>query len=98
MTRLRPAALTVSAALAGLAVALAGCSTVEQLTNKGGDTTCGDFNAMDDAKQRSAVSKMLKDRDGNEPSNIELSATRMAASAFCKTIGKDSSKIREAML
>lgn len=95
MTRFSLAAFTV---LAAAALALGGCSTVEKVTNKGGDTSCQEFNGQDDDKQRSAVSKMLKDKNGNEPSNMELSATRVAVSAFCKTIGKDSSKISEAML
>lgn len=95
MTRFSLAVLTVFAAAA---LALGGCSTVEKAINKGGDTSCQDFNSEGDEKQRSAVSKMLKDKNGHEPSNLELSATRVAVSAFCKTIGKDSSKISEAML
>lgn len=95
MTRFSLAVLTV---LTAAVLGLGGCSAVEKVTNKGGDTTCQEFNGQDDAKQRSAVSKMLKDKDGNEPSNMELSATRVAVSAFCKTIGKDSDKISKAML
>jgi len=95
MTRFSLAVLAVFAA-AGLA--LSGCSAVEEVTNKGGDTSCQDFNGQAEDKQRSAVSKMLKDKNGNEPSNLELSATRVAVSAFCKTVGKDTSKISEAML
>ncbi|BBX23515.1 hypothetical protein MTER_29260 [Mycolicibacter terrae] len=77
---------------------LGGCSSVSQVINKGGDTTCGEFNSHNEEKQRSEVSKMLKDKKGNEPSNMELSATRVAVSAYCKTIGKDSDKISNAML
>lgn len=87
----------LAAGVAGVVV-LGGCAAVEKITNKGGDTTCAEFNAQDEVKQRSSVSKMLKDRKGAEPSNLELSGTRLAVSAFCKTIGKDSSKISEAML
>lgn len=89
------AAVTVLTAAAFL---LSGCSAVSQVINKGGDTTCREFNGHDDEKQRSEVSKMLKDRSGKEPSNMELSATRVAVSAYCKTIGKDSDKISNAML
>ncbi len=77
---------------------LGGCSSVSKVINKGGDTTCGEFNSHDEEKQRSEVSKMLKDKKGKEPSNMELSATRVAVSAYCKTIGKDSDKISNAML
>ncbi|OBH21305.1 hypothetical protein [Mycolicibacter terrae] len=88
-----PAAVLV----AGMFV-LGGCSSVSKVINKGGDTTCAEFNSHDDEKQRSEVSKMLKDKNGSEPSNMELSATRVAVSAYCKTIGKDSDKISRAML
>lgn len=88
-----PAALLVATMFA-----LTGCSAVSEVVNRGGDTTCGDFNSHDDEKQRSEVSKMLKDKNGHEPSNMELSATRVAVSAYCKTIGKDSDKISSAML
>ncbi|MEO6792468.1 MAG: hypothetical protein ABI253_01885 [Mycobacterium sp.] len=77
---------------------LGGCAAVEKITNKGGDTTCQEFNSQDGEKQKSAVSKMLQDKNGHEPSNLELSATRVAVSAYCKTIGKDSDKISSAML
>lgn len=86
------------AALLCAPILLGGCSTVEKLTNKGGDTTCEDFNADDAEKQRSAVAKMLADKKGEEPTNLELSGTQLAVSAYCKTIGKDSDKISRAML
>ncbi|GFG70378.1 hypothetical protein [Mycolicibacter senuensis] len=90
--------LAAGALLAGATLLLGGCSEVSKVINKGGDTTCQEFNSHDDEKQRSEVSKMLKDKNGNEPSNMELSATRVAVSAYCKTIGKDSDKISSAML
>ncbi|MFL0180831.1 MULTISPECIES: hypothetical protein [unclassified Mycobacterium] len=89
------AAVTV---LACTTVLLGGCSEVEKVINKGGDTTCGEFNGHTDEKQRSEISKMLKDSKGGEPSNLELSGTQIAVSAYCKTIGKDSDKISRAML
>jgi acid stress chaperone HdeA len=90
--------LAVVTVLTVAAFVLGGCSSVSKVINKGGDTTCREFNSHDDEKQRSEVSKMLKDKHGNEPSNMELSATRVAVSAYCKTIGKDSDKISNAML
>ncbi len=89
------AAVTV---LACTTILLGGCSAVDKVINKGGDTTCGEFNGHTDEKQRSEISKMLKDRKGGEPSNLELSGTQVAVSAYCKTIGKDSDKISRAML
>jgi acid stress chaperone HdeA len=90
--------LAVVTVLTVAAFVLGGCSSVSKVINKGGDTTCQEFNSHDDEKQRSEVSKMLKDRSGSEPSNLELSGTRVAVSAYCKTIGKDSDKISNAML
>jgi len=34
------------------------------------------------------VSKMLKDKSGAEPSNTEVSATRLSAMTYCQTVGK----------
>ncbi len=93
--RISLAAVTV---LAGMTLLIGGCSAVDKVINKGGDTTCGEFNGHTDEKQRSEVAKMLKDAKGGEPSNLELSGTQLAVSAFCKTIGKDSGKISRAML
>ncbi|WP_231384320.1 MULTISPECIES: hypothetical protein [unclassified Mycobacterium] len=71
---------------------------MDKVINKGGDTTCGEFNGHTDEKQRAEISKMLKDSKGGEPSNLELSGTQVAVSAYCKTIGKDSDKISRVML
>lgn len=95
---MKPRTLAAVTVLACATFLLGGCTAVEKVINKGGDTTCREFNSHDDEKQRSEVSKMLKDRSGSEPSNLELSGTRVAVSAYCKTIGKDSDKISNAML
>ncbi len=77
----------------GLAATLlfSGCST-----NSGGDTTCKEFNTQDESTQNSAVSEMLKDEKGTDPSNLEITATRLSALTYCKTLGKEDTKIREA--
>ncbi|MEZ0366001.1 hypothetical protein ACAG26_20185 [Mycobacterium sp. pUA109] len=77
---------------------LSGCSAVDKLTNKGGDTTCKEFRSQDQEKQKSEVAKMLKDQHGNEPANLEVSATRAAVDVYCQTVGKDSSKISEVQI
>lgn len=81
-------------AIAGAALALSvgGCSNV---INTGGDTTCKDFLTQDEAKQNDEVSKMLKDEGKNAPSGLELTAARTAALAYCKTLGNESSKIKD---
>lgn len=72
---------------------LAGCSGV---VNLGGDTKCKDFTSMEEKKQDEAVSKMLKDNHGSDPSNLEISGTRTSVTLYCKTLGNDNSKISEA--
>lgn len=80
-----------------LAVSLfvGGCSA-SQVVNTGGDTKCKDFTAQDEKKQNEEVSKMLKDKSGAEPNNLEISATRLSASTYCQTVGTPDSKISEA--
>ena len=51
---------------------------------------------QDEKKQDSEVSKMLKDKSGAEPSNLEISATRRSALIYCQTVGKPDSKISDA--
>ena len=86
---------TVAAAIATAALLLSGCSA-SQIINTGGDTKCKDFTTQDEKKQNSEISKMLKDKSGTEPSNLEISATRISASAYCQTVGKPDTKISEA--
>ncbi len=89
MKRTGAAAIMIAAAL------LSGCSA-SQIVNTGGDTKCKDFTSQDEKKQDSEVSKMLKDKSGAEPSNLEISATRTSATLYCQTVGKPDSKISEA--
>jgi acid stress chaperone HdeA len=86
---------TVAAAIAIAALLLSGCSA-SQIINTGGDTKCSDFKTQDEKKQDSEVSKMLKDKSGAEPNNLEVSATRMSASLYCQTVGTPDSKISDA--
>ncbi|MEO6794560.1 MAG: hypothetical protein ABI253_01945 [Mycobacterium sp.] len=81
-------------AIAGAALVLSvgGCSNV---INTGGDTTCKDFLTQDEAKQNDEVSKMLKDEGKKDPSGLELTAARTAALAYCKTLGNESSTIKQ---
>jgi acid stress chaperone HdeA len=86
---------TVVTAIAVAAILLSGCSP-SQVINTGGDTKCSDFVKQDENKQNSEVSKMLKDKSGAEPNNLEISTTRMSAATWCKTLGTPDSKISEA--
>jgi len=86
---------TMAAAIAIAAVLLSGCSA-SQIINTGGDTKCSDFKGQDEKKQDSEISKMLKDKSGNEPNNLEVSATRASALVYCQTVGTPDSKISDA--
>ena len=87
-----------SSAAATIAIAvlvLSGCSA-SQIINTGGDTKCKDFTTQDEKKQNDEISKMLKDKSGAQPTNLEISATRLSVATYCQTIGKPDSKISEA--
>jgi acid stress chaperone HdeA len=83
------------ATMAAAALAFSACSASEVI-NTGGDTKCKDFTAQDEKKQNDEVSKMLKDKSGTDPNNIEISATRLSALTYCQTVGTQDSKISEA--
>ncbi|WP_163702217.1 hypothetical protein [Mycolicibacterium sarraceniae] len=83
--------LAVSAA----AAVLSGCSASEVI-NTGGDTKCKDFLTQDEKKQNDEISKMLKDKSGQDPSNLEITATKASATIYCQTLGKEDTKISEA--
>jgi acid stress chaperone HdeA len=89
MKRIAPVTIVIAALM------FSGCSA-SQIINTGGDTKCKDFTTQDEKKQNEEVSKMLKDKSGAEPNNLEVSATRMSALAYCQTVGKPDSKISEA--
>ena len=86
---------TMAAAIAIAALLLNGCSA-SQIINTGADTKCSDFKGQDEKKQDSEVSKMLKDKSGAEPNNLEVSATRTSALLYCQTLGTPDSKISDA--
>ncbi|EID10880.1 hypothetical protein MXEN_17053 [Mycobacterium xenopi RIVM700367] len=89
MKGIAPATIAIAALL------FSGCSA-SQVINTGGDTKCKDFTTQDEKKQNEEVSKMLKDKNGTEPNNIEISATRLSALTYCRTAGTQDSKISEA--
>ena len=89
MKSIAPVSIMIAALL------FSGCSA-SQVINTGGDTKCKDFNTQDEKKQNDEITKMLKDKSGQDPTNIELSATRLSVTTYCQTLGKPDSKISEA--
>ena len=82
----------IAAATIAIAMLLfSGCSA-SQVINTGGDTKCKDFTTQDEKKQNEEISKMLKDKSGAEPNNLEISATRLSALTYCQTVGKEDSR------
>jgi acid stress chaperone HdeA len=86
---------TAAAAIA-FAALLSGACSPSQIINTGGDTKCKDFTAQDEKKQSDEVTKMLKDKNGTDPTNVEITATRLSAMTYCQTLGKPDTKISEA--
>jgi acid stress chaperone HdeA len=86
----------IATATIAIAVLLSSACSPSQVINTGGDTKCKDFTSQDEKKQNDEVSKMLKDKSGTDPTNVEISATRLSATTYCQTIGKPDSKISEA--
>ncbi len=78
---------TLVVAVAASSLLLAGCSG-----SSGGDTTCKTFNGQDSKAKTETITKYLKDQ-GKDPANGTITVTKLSATAFCKTAGKDSSKI-----
>ena len=85
-----------SAAIFAIGVLLSSACSASQIINTGGDTKCKDFTTQDEKKQSDEVSKMLKDRGGTDPTNLQISATRVSALGYCQIVGKPDSKISEA--
>jgi acid stress chaperone HdeA len=89
----KSAAITIVIAATG--ILFSGCSA-SSVINTGGDTKCKDFGTQDEKKQNDEISKMLKDKSGQDPTNLQISATRLSAQTWCQTLGTPDSKISEA--
>jgi len=88
-------AAAIAIAVAAVGILFSGCS-VSSVINTGGDTQCKDFTTQDQKKQNDEISKMLKDKSGTDPTNLQIDATRLSAQTWCQTLGKPDSKISEA--
>jgi len=67
---------------------LTACSSA----NNGGKTTCGDYRNMNSSKQTDVVTKMLQD-EGQSTANGNITLTKLSVSAYCATVGSNSSTI-----
>ncbi|GAD85840.1 hypothetical protein [Nocardia asteroides] len=82
-------ATTRTGALAvGIAVAAAlasGCTEVERVLNKGGDTTCRDYVGQEPDTKRITITKAIKERNGtdNEPSGTLVDSMIVQVDLLC---------------
>ncbi|MGA9679700.1 MAG: hypothetical protein WBR28_32005 [Mycobacterium sp.] len=88
-------AAAIAIAVVAVGILFSGCSA-SSVINTGGDTQCKDFTTQDQKKQNDEISKMLKDKSGTDPTNLQIDATRLSAQTWCQTLGKPDSKISEA--
>lgn len=79
-------ALLVASAL------IAGCSGSS--ANAGGDTTCEDFLDMSSSEQKDVITTFMED-EGRDLTGMNINLHALSAIAFCNTVGKPDSKIRE---
>ena len=86
----------IAAGSIAIAVLLSSACSASQIINTGGDTKCKDFTSQDEKKQNDEIGKMLKDKSGTDPTNIQVTAARSSALIYCQTLGKPDSKISEA--
>ncbi len=91
MKRMTAMTSVVAAGMA-LGALLSGCGAKVE----GGDTTCKDYLAANDADQQTAVSKMLKDEKGTDAAQLEITGTKLSVSTFCQTAGKEDTPIKQA--
>ena len=91
VNRMRGLTSIVAAGMAAGAL-LSGCGAKVE----GGDTSCKDFTAANEADQNTAVTKMLKDEKGSDPAQLQITATRLAVQTYCQTAATPDSKIKEA--
>lgn len=64
-------------AIAAIALSLAGCSA-----NKGADTSCGEFNSMDNSGQKSVI-KTLLEAEGQSTGVLNMGSYLLSAKAYC---------------
>ena len=82
-------------AASAAATVMTGCSASE-IVNTGGDTKCKDYLTQDEKKQNDEVSKMLKDKSGQDPTNLEITATKTSVTLYCQALGQQDTKISQA--
>ncbi|MFQ6395448.1 hypothetical protein ACLMAJ_18520 [Nocardia sp. KC 131] len=71
--------------VAAVALLLAGCSDVERVLNRGGDTPCSDYVKQDQDTKRVTITKFVKEQTKNdhEPAGTTVDATIISVDLLC---------------
>ncbi|MCX4091873.1 hypothetical protein [Nocardia sp. alder85J] len=86
------AVMIVAAAL------LSGCSEVQQVLNKGGDTPCSDYVKQDQDTKRMTITKFVKQQTGDqhEPAGTTVDATMVSVDFLCSAQRNAATPIKNA--
>lgn len=69
--------------IAAAALALTGCTEIEQALNKGGDTPCREYVAQDADTQRVTITKFLEEQQGQKPTGTNVDLSIAAVNGLC---------------
>ncbi|WP_327150922.1 hypothetical protein [Nocardia sp. NBC_01329] len=69
--------------IAAAVLALAGCTEIERVMNKGGDTPCREYVQQDQKTQRVTITKFLEEQRGGEPTGTNVDLSIAAVNALC---------------
>ncbi|MFD4401338.1 hypothetical protein ACFWPH_01110 [Nocardia sp. NPDC058499] len=69
--------------IAAAALALSGCTEIEQALNKGGDTPCREYIAQDQETKRVTITKFLEEQHGQAPTGTNVDLSMAAVDGLC---------------
>lgn len=84
--------------IAAAALALAGCSDIEQALNKGGDTPCREYVEQDTETKRVTITKFLEEQQGREPTGTNVDLSMAAVEGLCSVQANADTPIERADL
>lgn len=79
----------------GAVVLVVGLTATACNGNKGGETTCGEFNKMSGGDQKAAVAAYLEET-GDPTSGLAVTGARTVVKLFCSTVGESDDPISDA--
>ncbi|MGW0180670.1 hypothetical protein [Nocardia sp. NPDC003345] len=82
--------------IAAAALALAGCTEIEQALNKGGDTPCREYVQQDQKTKRVTITKFLEEQLGREPTGTNVDLSMAAVDGLCSVQANTDTPIERA--